>query len=100
MRTSMTNLNCDDIRQTLKNGAILLDVRNVDEFVRGALPEAKNIPLPVLPVLANEHLDKDKKVLVYCQAGSRAMMAEQVLQQLGFSDVTNIGSIEHYRHCQ
>ena len=49
----MTDLTCNDIRQTLENGATLLDVRNVDEFNRGALPNAKNIPLAILPVLAH-----------------------------------------------
>lgn len=95
----MTNLNCDDIRQTMEAGATLLDVRNTHEFNRGALPNAKNIPLAILPVLAHEHLDKNDPVLVYCQAGGRAMMAEKILASLGFTDVTNIGGIQHYQHC-
>ena len=95
----MTNLTCDDIRQTLQDGATLLDVRNVDEFNSGALPNAKNIPLAILPVLANERLDKADKVLIYCRAGSRAMMAVKILASLGFNDVTNIGGIHHYQHC-
>jgi phage shock protein E len=95
----MTNLNCDDIRQTLQSGAVLLDVRNTDEFSRGALPNAKNIPLAVLPMLAHEHLDRDNPVLIYCQAGGRAMMAEKILASLGFTNVTNIGGMHLYQHC-
>ncbi len=96
----MNNVNCDDIRQTLTDGATLLDVRNTNEFNRGALPNAKNIPLAILPLLAHEQMDRDKPVLVYCQAGGRAMMAEKILASLGFSNVTNIGGIAHYQHCQ
>jgi phage shock protein E len=95
----MANLTCNDIRQTLENGATLLDVRSVDEFNRGALPNAKNIPLAILPVLAHERLDKADKVLIYCRVGARAMMAEKILMSLGFSDVTNIGGIHQYQHC-
>lgn len=95
----MTNLTCDDIRQTLQDGAILLDVRNTNEFNRGALPNAQNIPLAILPVLAHERLDKSSPVLVYCQAGARAVMAEKILAALGFSNVTNIGGMMHYQHC-
>lgn len=95
----MTNLTCDDIRQTLDNGATLLDVRSTDEFNRGALPNAKNIPLAILPILAHQHLDKDNSVLVYCHAGARAMMAEKILAGLGFSNVINIGGIAHFQHC-
>ena len=96
----MTNLSCDDIRQTMENGATLLDVRNVDEFNRGALPNAKNIPLAILPVIAHERLDKADKVLIYCHTGGRALMAERILASLGFSDITNIGGVSHYQHCQ
>jgi len=95
----MTNLNCDDIRETLKQGAVLLDVRNTHEFDRGALPNAKNIPLAILPVVAHEHLDKNDPVLIYCHAGGRAMMAERILASLGFTNVTNIGGIHQYQHC-
>lgn len=95
----MTHLNCDDIRQTMQAGATLLDVRSSDEFNRGALPNAKNIPLAILPVLADERLEKHEPLLVYCQAGSRAIMAERILASLGFTNVTNIGGIQHYQHC-
>ncbi|MBL4712726.1 MAG: rhodanese-like domain-containing protein [Gammaproteobacteria bacterium] len=95
----MKNLTCDDIRQTLKNGATLLDVRSVDEFNRGALPQATNIPLALLPVIAHEQLDKNKPVHVYCQAGGRATMAEKILLNPGFDSITNIGGIEHYPNC-
>jgi rhodanese-related sulfurtransferase len=95
----MTLLNCDDIRATLKAGAVLLDVRNTHEFDRGALPNAKNIPLAILPVVAHEHLDKNEPVLIYCHAGGRAMMAERILASLGFTNVRNIGGIHQYQHC-
>lgn len=95
----MANLNCDDIRQTLQSGAVLLDVRSTDEFNRGALPNAKNIPLAILPMLAHEHLERDNPVLIYCQAGGRAMMAEKILASLGFTNVTNIGGMHLYQHC-
>lgn len=96
----MNNLTCDDIRQTLKSGATLLDVRTTAEFNGGALPNAKNIPLSILPVLAHERLDKDEHVFIYCRAGGRAIMAEKILSALGFNQVTNIGGIHQYQHCQ
>lgn len=95
----MSALNCDEIRQTMLSGATLLDVRTTDEFNSSALPEAKNIPLANLPLFAHEHLDKDEPVLIYCVSGGRAIIAEKILQALGFSDVTNISSVRHYRHC-
>ena len=95
----MSNLTCDDIRQTMESGATLLDVRSTDEFNSGALPNAKNIPLAILPLLAHEHLEKDEPVLIYCRAGGRSVMAEKILAGLGFTDITNIGGIHSYQHC-
>ncbi len=95
----MTILSCDDIKRNLEQGAVLLDVRNTDEFDRQRLPAAKNIPLSVLPVLAEQHLDKDDTVLVYCHSGGRAMMAEKILAGMGYRNVVNIGGIQHYPRC-
>lgn len=95
----MNNFNCDDIRQTLDTGATLLDVRSTDEFNNGCLPNAKNIPLAILPLLAHEQLNKNEPVLIYCRSGGRAIMAEKILTRLGFTDVMNIGGIHHFQHC-
>lgn len=96
----MTTLDCDQIRQWLNKGATLLDVRSADEHRQDALPDATHIPLPLLPVLAHERLDSRQPVLVYCRSGARAQMAMQLLNNLGFSNVTNIGGTIHYAHCQ
>ncbi len=95
----MSNLTCEDIRKTMQTGATLLDVRSTTEFDRGCLPNAKNIPLAILSVLAHEHLEKHDPVLIYCQSGGRAVMAERILAGLGFTDITNIGGIAHYQNC-
>lgn len=95
----IANIDCDDIRRTLNSGATLLDVRNTAEFNNGALPDAKNIPLAILPMLAHEHMNRHDPVLVYCQSGGRAIMAEKILASLGFTNVTSIGGMHHYQHC-
>ena len=95
----MSNLTCDDIRQTMQTGATLLDVRSTNEFSSGCLLNAKNIPLAILPVLAHERLEKHGPVLIYCQSGSRAIIAENILAGPGFTKVSNIGGIQHYQHC-
>lgn len=91
--------NCDDIQKILRSGATLLDVRTANEYQNEALPTAKNIPLAILPVLAHERLNKDQHILVYCQSGARAIMAEKILAQLGFPRITNLGGMHQYRHC-
>ena len=95
----MTVFNCNELRAIIERGAKLLDVRSVAEFSLNALPDASNIPLPLLPVLAHERLHPDEEILVYCESGARAQTAIQILNGLGFSQVRNIGGVRHYQGC-
>jgi NADPH-dependent 2,4-dienoyl-CoA reductase/sulfur reductase-like enzyme/peroxiredoxin family protein/rhodanese-related sulfurtransferase/TusA-related sulfurtransferase len=59
---------------------IILDVRQQDEFIAGAIPGALNIPLDSLRNRLSE-LPKDKEILVYCKAGFRGYIACRILMQ-------------------
>ena len=95
----MINNNCDDIREHLQNGARLLDVRTTEEHNKGALPNAVNIPLHILPTLADEHLAQDEHIFIYCHSGGRAFMAEKILKNMGYRNIRNIGGMQQYQHC-
>ena len=84
----MNNFNCDDIRQTLDASASLLEVRTTDEVKASCLPDARNIPLDILPLLVHEHMEKHEPVLINCHSGGRAVIAERILAGPGFTDVT------------
>jgi len=60
---------------------ILIDVRTREEFIKGYVNGAINIPLYGL----NLHLDflKDKNVAIYCTTGRRAMLAGKKLREMG-----------------
>lgn len=68
--------------------AILLDVRTKNEFERGHIEGALNIPVDSLRERLNE-LDKDKEIIEYCQVGLRGYIAARILSQNGFK-VRNI----------
>jgi len=95
----MNNYSCDDIREHLSNGARLLDVRTTEEHKNGALPNSIHIPLHILPVLADEHLDLEQQIFIYCRSGGRAFMAEKILKSMGYQNICNIGGIHQYQHC-
>ena len=80
----------------LEDGAILLDVREADEFGAGHIPGAVNAPLSAL---SQFHLpwDKDTAIRVYCLAGTRSRRAVNFLQSQGFTNVKNIGGINAYK---
>jgi len=66
--------------------ALIVDVRNEDEWARGHIPGAKLIPLPTLHTRLNE-IPRDRAVILHCQRGSRSAVAAATLDAFGFDDV-------------
>jgi rhodanese-related sulfurtransferase len=62
--------------------AYLLDVREPDEFAKGHLAGATNLPLSQLRKREAE-VPRDRQVWVYCAAGQRAYFAQRLLRQHG-----------------
>lgn len=71
-----------------RENAVLLDVREPDEFAAGHVPEARNIPLGKLAERLGE-LDKfkDKPLIVCCATGMRAGKACGELGKAGFANL-------------
>lgn len=69
--------------------ALLLDVRTSEEFAGGHLAGALNHPLETLRQTAAS-LPKDRPIVTYCQVGQRGYVAERMLRQLGFTQVSNL----------
>jgi rhodanese-related sulfurtransferase len=83
-----------DVKQgaALQNrGALLLDVREPDEYAQGHAPGSTLIPLGQLEQRLNEIAGyKNKPVAVICRSGRRSAQAAKLLDQAGFSAVSNI----------
>ena len=70
--------------------AVLLDVREQDEWDAGHAPGAVHIPLSDLPARLDELPDTDAGTLaVVCRSGGRSAQAVTWLSQQGF-DVANL----------
>ena len=90
-----------DINQGVKDyqatpGAILLDVRTTQEYGGGHIPGSKNIPLQVIDKVTSVAENKDTVLYVYCQSGARSRQATSMLQNMGYTNVNNIGGIAAY----
>lgn len=79
-----------EAKALIDRGEILLvDVREPSEFASGRIPSATPAPLARLAQAA-QAWNRERPVLVYCQAGKRGEKAAEALAGLGFSSVTNI----------
>ncbi|MFZ4815168.1 MAG: rhodanese-like domain-containing protein [Phototrophicaceae bacterium] len=68
---------------------LLVDVREIDEYEKGHLPGAINLPLSELAERFGE-LPTDQPLALVCQAGGRSGRAAEFLVDKGYSDVTNL----------
>jgi molybdopterin/thiamine biosynthesis adenylyltransferase/rhodanese-related sulfurtransferase len=72
-------------------GAVVLDVREPDEYQQGAIPGAIHIPRGQLESnVENRITDKGVPVLVHCASGVRSAFAAKTLQDLGYADVVSV----------
>ncbi len=74
---------------------VVIDVRTPEEYAAGHLDGAQLIDVQD-PGFADAvgQLPRDGHYLVYCRSGNRAGGAVAIMQDLGFTDVTNVGGID------
>ena len=78
---------------------LVLDVRSVEEFAEGHLPNAKNIPLADLNNRLKE-IEKSKNtvVITVCAQGVRSSNAAALLSKAGFAQVFSLeGGVEAWK---
>jgi rhodanese-related sulfurtransferase len=69
-----------------KGNPQVIDLRSAEDFARGSLPNAKNIPADKLAGRSAE-LKKDKPVLLVCATGTSAGRTAAALRAQGFAEV-------------
>ena len=80
-----------DARKLVAAGARLVDVRSPEEYARGHLPGAVNVPVLEIDRRLAEVGPADHELIVYCRSGHRSTRAAEILRQHGFTRVHNLG---------
>ncbi len=93
----VTTAEADEMRH--QPGAVVLDVREADEFEQGAIPGAVFIPRGTLETSIEGRIpDKDTPLIVHCAGGVRSALAVKSLQELGYtSAVSVIGGFNQWK---
>ncbi len=83
--------NLEATRLINTGNALLVDLRETQEFVGGRLPNAVHIPLSQLDSRGNElSRNVGRPVVTYCMNGNRGRTAGKALARLGFKDIYNL----------
>ena len=73
---------------------IILDVRTVEEYNEGHIPNAINVANETIGEDEIAELpDKDQLIMVYCRSGRRSKLAASKLVKLGYTNIVEIGGI-------
>ena len=78
--------------------AVLLDVRRIDEYKAGHIPESILFTNETMTQEKAEKLipSKNTKIFVYCRSGRRSKEASKKLIEYGYKNVVEIGGILDY----
>ena len=68
----------------------LLDIRTPAEIERGVLPNAKTMPMHMVPLRLNYFSESLKQIVIYCRTGSRSAQVCRFLNQQGINNVISL----------
>ena len=91
----------EELKKQLDNEEIILvDVRSKDVIeAEGQIEGSVHVPRDMLEFhadqrpdnpLRKEELDPEKKIVVYCGVGGQGTLSTKTLQDMGYSDVSNL----------
>lgn len=78
-----------------KSEYFIIDVRGHKEYLEWHINGAINMPLSdIRRKISN--IDKQEKILLYCQSGIRSVRAARILERLGYEKIYNLkGGLEN-----
>jgi len=86
---SMESVSADTLKEKMKDGAQVIDVRKDGEFENAHIPGATHISLEFI----NQHLDnfpEEKPFYVHCAGGYRSVIASSILKARGIHNVIDV----------
>ncbi len=74
---------------------VMLDVREEEEYITGHAAEAVLLPVDELSDESAQEVipTLDTPVLVYCRSGVRSALAARMLDEYGYSEIYDLGSL-------
>lgn len=76
----------------------LVDVRGPDEHASGAIDGSVNVPRGTIEGALDAHVERDRRIVLYCDSGDRSALAAARLYELGYTDVAHLdGGLDAWR---
>jgi rhodanese-related sulfurtransferase len=100
-RSRIREISVQQLLSGVEEDAVLIDVREPEEYSADRIPGSINIPRGVLEaeveprpemggVTAPELRDRDRPIYLYCRSGGRSALAADSLPKMGFTRVASV----------
>ncbi len=90
-RLRITEISAAETIAAIKRGALLLDVRERHEFLRGHIPNAVHLARGTLESeIEKRAVDPATEIVTYCAAGNRSALSADNLQRMGYTNVKSL----------
>lgn len=88
-RPNVVQIGADEAHQRQAAGAVIVDVREANEWREGHIPGAVHIPLGQLSSQIGR-FDRSQELIMVCRSGNRSAAASGALTQAGYEKVSNL----------
>ena len=92
-REKVPSVTAGEVNRLVGEGAVLLDVREDDEWQAGHAPEAVHIPLGQLSA-SMDRLPRGRAIVAICRSGGRSGLATKALLEAGHDAVNLEGGMK------
>jgi molybdopterin/thiamine biosynthesis adenylyltransferase/rhodanese-related sulfurtransferase len=92
IKSRIEEVDPSEVREQVRNGAVVVDVREAEEWSTGHIPGAKHVPKSYLESrIEGAAPDRSQHVVLYCQSGNRsAWAARTLIEDLGYENVESM----------
>ena len=91
-KKKITEISPADAELKAKNGAaVIIDVRDKDEFDENHIPDALNLSRGTIEFEVEEKFpDRNAEIICHCGGGGRSALAAESLQKMGYKNVRSM----------
>ena len=90
-KSRIKECNVTEAQERMKNGAVLIDVREDNEFERDHAEGARHMGRGIIERdIVQTFPDKSTELILYCGGGFRSALAADMLQKMGYTNVTSM----------
>lgn len=90
----VVKITCADVNDLVNSGAVVIDVRTSDEYATDHLENSINVNSEVIKYSIKNYVsDLNTPIIVYCQSGRRSAESADILVNMGYTTIYDMGAI-------